>query len=155
LLEGNEIPASELILEARRLIGVRFLHQGREIGSGVDCIGLFAAVFTLRGIDLAKELGVTGKVSYGREPSPLLLEATNRSCRRLQTLRPGALLLFKMRGAKYPHHTAIYTDTRTFIHADGARKNVVIEQTLGAPWTRFLHSIWAVPGVAYPEDATS
>jgi len=122
------------------------------MGSGVDCIGLFSAAFALRGIDLAKELGITGKVTYGREPSPFLLEATARSCRRLRTLRPGALLLFKMRGAKYPHHTAIYTDTGTFIHADGASKNMVIEQTLGAPWTRWLNSIWAIPGVAYSED---
>jgi len=147
----REVTVGVLISAARYVIGAPFQHQGRGVG-GVDCIGVLSTTFALRGIDLAQLLGVNDNVSYGREPSPFLLDATQRTCRRLRELRAGAVLLFKMPRAEHPHHFALYTDKGTIIHAESIRTKQVVEQTFGRPWTRFLHSIWAIPGVDYPED---
>ncbi len=91
--------------------------------------------------------------NYGRQPSPILLDKVSTVCRRLTERRPGALLLFKMPRVPWPHHLAVYTDTGTMIHAEAVRVKAVVEQTYGRPWSRMLHSIWALPGIEYPEDA--
>lgn len=148
------IKAESLVMECRRMIGVKFVHQGRSIYTGVDCIGLSLVAALFAGVDLEAVAGVKVPAVYSRAPQPILLELVEKSCRRISQLRPGAFLLFSMRKAKPPHHSAIYTDTGTMIHADGVTKHAVIEQTFGFPMKRFLHSVWALPGVEYPEDAS-
>lgn len=147
-MDADKITAMELIEAARKLIGTPFLHQGRG-GVGVDCIGLVSAAARDKGIDIASLIGVTDELSYGRAPSPALLEATRRTCKQLREPIPGAALLFKMPKAVYPHHFALFTDKGTIIHAEAARSKNVVEQTYGQTWSRWLHSVWAVPGVKY------
>jgi cell wall-associated NlpC family hydrolase len=143
------ISAAELVREARRMIGVKYLHQGRSIETGVDCVGMGLAAAQRAGLDVLEFVGATLPGDYGRSPSPALMKLVQQHCRRLPALCPGALLVFKTPISRYPHHFAIYTDTGTMIHADGAQKQAVIEQTFGRPWSRALHSIWALPGVEY------
>ena len=139
----------QLVDHARSLIGAGFVHQGRS-QYGVDCIGLVnAALKRGTGADLAVLCGFPENVSYSREPSPMLLEQTARICRRLERPVPGCVLLLKMPQAQHPHHLAIYTADGTIIHAEALRAKRVVEHTYGAPWTRFLHSVWALPGVDY------
>lgn len=142
------IATAQIILEARRLVGVRFLHQGRSLEGGVDCLGLGIMAAQHAGLDVPA-IALLSR-DYGREATPRMLEDLTQACQRLRALVPGALLLFKMPRTAHPHHMGILTDTGTFIHADAVRAMTVIEQTYGRPWTRFLHSIWAVPGVEYP-----
>lgn len=146
------ITAAQLIIEARRLIGVKFLHQGRSAAGGVDCLGLGLVAAKHAGLDVLAMVAASDPRSYGREPSPVMLEQVSQHCRRLKALRPAALLMFKLPRARFPHHLAIYTDTGTMIHAEAVRTHAVVEQTFGRPWTRFHHSTWALPGVEYPED---
>lgn len=144
------ITAAEFVLEARRMVGVPYLHQGRSINSGVDCVGLGLVAAQHGGHDILAHAGVDVPLNYSREPSPWLINLVAKNCRRLTDPIPGSLLVFRIGRARFPHHFAIYTDTGTMIHADGGQKKAVIEQTLGRPWTRWLHSIWALPGVEYP-----
>ncbi len=147
------ITAAQMIVEVRRLVGVRFLHQGRSIGGGVDCLGVGLVAAKHTGLDIMARIAVTDARNYGNAPTPAMLDEVTRSCRRLSLLTPGALLMFKMPRARYPYHLGIYTDKNTFVHAEAIRKHAVIEQTFGRPWTRLLHSIWAIPGVEYAKDA--
>jgi cell wall-associated NlpC family hydrolase len=148
LSEDNTVSVAELLEAARKLVGVPFLHQGRT-AVGVDCIGFMSATFLQRGVDLAELLGIKDSVSYGRAPTPFLLQATQLVCKRLGEPVPGAALLFQMPKAEHPHHFALYTDKGTIIHAEAARKKQVVEQTFGRPWKTWLHSTWAIPGVKY------
>ncbi len=147
------ITSAQLIIEVRRLIGVKFLHQGRSITAGVDCSGMGVVAAKHAGLEIMAFASIMSSPNYGRLPSPMMLEKVSSACRRLNELRPGALLLFKPPRVPYPHHLAIYTDTGTMIHSEAVRAKAVVEQTYGRPWSRLLHSIWAIPGVEYPEDA--
>jgi cell wall-associated NlpC family hydrolase len=147
-VEHADIMITELLEGARKMVGTPFLHQGRT-GVGVDCIGFLSAAGLRSGIDIASLIGVTDSRSYGKEPSPDLLEIVQCKCEPLREPIPGAVLLFKMPKAKYPHHFALYTESGTIIHAEAMRTKRVVEQTYGSPWSKWLHSIWKVPGVRY------
>lgn len=53
-----------VVAEARRWIGTPYLHQGRVIGAGVDCVGLVIGVARALGI-VAPHFDITG---YARQP---------------------------------------------------------------------------------------
>ena len=47
---------NDIIAQARTLIGVRFLHQGRDAAHGVDCLGLLLVVAAKLDIRFAKNI---------------------------------------------------------------------------------------------------
>lgn len=138
----------ELIASVRKLIGTKYAHQGRSL-DGVDCVGAILVVGKQRGIDMLALLGIDETLDYARASTPVLINHLISKGTRLPSLVPAAALLFKMPGAKYPQHFALYTEKHTMIHAEAFRMKSVVENAYGAPWTRILHSMWAVPGVDY------
>lgn len=141
------IPPSRLVQEARGLIGMPWLHQGRG-PVGVDCIGFVFLTFKRAGIDITDVLGLKDRVDYARDPDPALVRLVENYCTRVETPSPGSLLLFRFRGESHPRHFAIYTADKTIVHACARRKEVV-EHGYRGHWVRWTDSIWHMPHVSY------
>ncbi|HEY8554244.1 MAG TPA: NlpC/P60 family protein, partial [Burkholderiales bacterium] len=145
----DPIPASRLIEEARKLVGIPYHHQGRN-KFGVDCIGLFVLAFEEAGSDLVRLLGVRDTRDYGRHrPNPKTLELLEHNlAARLDAPVPGCLIAFRFVPEVVPRHYGLFTERGTFVHADGMRK-LVCETRYADPWLRRVHSLWRLPGVTY------
>lgn len=132
---------AELVAWARAQIGVPWVHQGRQPGRALDCIGL--AVCAARAVGL----NVEDHLEYTESPSvSVLLDYVGRSCIRIEHDEPAALLLF----VGHITHAGISTGEGAFIHAartlHDARSATpdgrVVEVPFDHRWRRRLHSIW-------------
>lgn len=141
------LPVSQFIAEARKLVGIKFVHQGRT-KHGVDCLGLLALSTQNAGFDLAAYFGVKDVTNYGLAPDPRMLENTAAFCKRIKEPVPGCIMLFRFPGWRVPTHFAVYTERKSIIHAD-VKIGRVVEHGYGAPWTRLAHSTWLLAGVIY------
>lgn len=135
------IEPAEVIIEARRWLGVPFRHQGRT-RYGVDCVGLVICVAAKLGIipiDLDRR-------DYGRTPSrDELANKVREYCEPADDLQPGCIAA--IRWNKELAHMAIFTGT-TLIHS---YENVggVVEHGYRRRWVRLVDSAWLLPGVNY------
>lgn len=141
------ITSDQLIVAARSLKGVPLRHQGRT-RSGVDCGGFIDLATRIAGLDLQRYLGARAPKNYSRGASPELFELTARYFHRESIACPGCVVLFKFDGEAHPKHYGIATYDGYVIHAD-ARHGGVVEHGLRAPWSRWVHSYWKIPGVSY------
>ena len=123
--------------EARRWIGVPFLHQGRR-RTGVDCIGL--VIVTLQAVGrLPPDFERT---DYGRIPNrDELQQKIAAYCTRLEHPEPGCMLT--LRWNRLAGHTALYTG-ETIIHAY-QRIGYVVEHGYRGPWIRRTDAAWRLP----------
>lgn len=124
--------------EARRWLGVRFLHQGRS-AAGLDCVGLVLVVAKALGA-LSLDYDVKG---YGLEPHPQLAEKL-RAALLPSSVREGAVLLLKFAGQ--PRHLALCTGG-TLIHAYKPR-GAVIEHGFDMKWRKRVCGAYTLPGMA-------
>nr|WP_298117453.1 NlpC/P60 family protein [uncultured Pseudomonas sp.] len=95
----------DIIASARKLIGTKFLHQGRVPGLGLDCAGTLAAVLDDLGLPYIDEQG------YPRTPYDGQLERNldeQPSLRRIPAgeAAAGDVLVMRMKSA--PQHIAIH-----------------------------------------------
>ncbi len=125
---------------ARGWVGTPYRHQASVRGAGTDCLGLLRGVW--------REL-------YGAEPEPVpaytldwsepggdeaLWQAARRhlvECPPQGRVRPGEVLLFRMRAGAVAKHLGIAAErggSPTFIHAYSG--HFVVESALSAPWAR-------------------
>ena len=148
------MPHPDIVLLARAWLGTPYHHQGSAKGAGADCIGLVRGIY--------REL-------YGREAQALpaytrdwaeaagqetLLDAARRHLVEItpSQAEPGAVLVFRWRGATVAKHAAILATPTTMIHAmEGAP---VSEVSLSPWWHRHLAGAFAFPGAA-PSPRTS
>ncbi len=138
---------AQIIEAARSLVGVRYVHQGRST-AGIDCIGLLHRVASMLG-EAPHDF-----LEYGERPRPdVLLKHAAIGLVEIPvedaTGGDGLLFYFKKdkAGEKVPQHFGIKTDDGTFIHAF-AKLGKVIEQTLGAFWSRRVVKAYRFRGVA-------
>lgn len=129
-----ELDAVKLIAYARTWIGTPRYHNQCKKGVGVDCINFAMDCYGHFGLHTGD------KFNYSRQPrgNSLLnyLASLNDIIIQdeLSEVKPGQLLLLRVR--KVPHHVAIAVDADTMIHANaspGIRK--VIEEPIGK-WKR-------------------
>ncbi len=120
------------IAEARRWIGVPWLHQGRN-RHGVDCVGLLlVTAWALR----LSDYNITG---YGLFPrAEWMQEEFDRMMPRVEEAQPGDVVL--MRLARRLLHVGIRTE-HGVIHAWGGRRVVEVRM----PWP--VAVAYSVPGV--------
>lgn len=111
---------------ARAAVGARFRLHGREVASGLDCVGL--AALALRAGGYAGDVP-TGYALRGGDPAAVaaLLEV---ALARADGDAPGDLLL--MRSGPGQLHLGIRTETG-LVHADAALRRVV-ERPGAPPW---------------------
>lgn len=133
-----------VVAEARRWLGTPYLHQASTLGAGCDCLGLLRGVW---------------RAVYGTEPrvppySPdwdevardeVLLRAARRHLVEMSEtdLRPGAVILFRMRHRAVAKHLGIYSGDGSFIHAYSGHG--VVENRLTVPWRRRVAAVFAFP----------
>lgn len=133
---------SEIIAEARTLIGTPFQHQGRTPGVALDCGGVVVHLLARMGI----EYDVHG---YARQPEgDRLLEVCDGALVRIarDAYRPGDVVALRI--TRHPQHLALITDYG-ILHAwqriwTPAR---VVETTLSDDWRRRIVAAWQFPGV--------
>ncbi len=128
----------KIVEEARKYLGVRFRHQGRNV-AGIDCAGLILNVGNDLGLIHYQETG------YARRPnSYAMLNSLNQNLQIVEgEPQAGDIMLFSYVGR--PQHLGIRTD-RGMIHAfANARK--VVEHELDATWRERIVSVYKFPGV--------
>jgi NlpC/P60 family putative phage cell wall peptidase len=139
------MPHPDIVLLARTWLGTPYHHQASAKGAGADCIGLIRGIY--------REL-------YGREAQALpaytrdwaeaagqetLLAAARRHLVEIapSQAEPGAVLVFRWRGATIAKHAAILATPTTMIHAiEGAP---VSEVSLSPWWHRHLAGAFVFP----------
>ena len=142
------ISADQLVIEARKLVGVPWMHRGRTM-RGVDCIGLIALAARNAGGDVFAACGVKDRRDYDRQASPLMLEMISAHCTRIEQPIPGSLLFFKFDREKLPRHVGIYTHEGNVIHAECRLRRQVIEHGWRVRWVGWTFGVWKLPGVRY------
>lgn len=133
---------------ARSMIGVPFLHQGRD-RNGIDCVGFmayvidypFAQIPAYPRDPLNSELETAMTAAFG---PPLLLKPT------IDQLREGDLCAMQYRGPI--RHVGIVLNHPTLpgqlslIHTDAVR-DAVTEHILDAKWLRRIEKVWRLESV--------
>ena len=142
---------SEIVQAARNFLETPFIHQGRKVGVGVDCVGLplcVAESFGLRdkaGIPMLS----TDNGTYGPQPqSDIVLAECKRRLLEIPEIKEGCVLALK--SASVVCHSAIVSkagDEFCVIHADGTPgTSKVVEVPLGR-WKSRIKGIFDFPSV--------
>lgn len=142
------VTPAELIREARKLVGVKYKHQGRSL-AGVDCIGLVALAALNAGVDVFAVSGIRDRRNYARKPDPAMFALIEQHCRPIAEPVPGCMIFFRFAGDSHPRHLGLYSDTDTLIHAESKSRSCVVEHGYRAQWVRWTDSLWLLPGVNY------
>lgn len=137
------IEPSQIVTEARRWVGVPYVHQGRS-RYGVDCIGL---VLCVRHALSPWDALSSEPRDYRRHPRDgLLLTRVRQRCTQIERPEDGSLILIRWPRTAEPSHVAIYAGGN-LIHAY-QRARAVVETGFRSHWERWAHSYWRLPGVA-------
>lgn len=132
--------AISIVLEARKWLGTPFMHQGRQMGVGVDCGGLMYCIGSVLG------LPVKDVRNYLRQPDGSLRHVLEGQCTKVKQAEPGDLLV--MVPDKQWQHIALLTFDDTIIHANQsrtARINKVIEHRYAEKWKALTVAAYRLP----------
>ena len=137
---------SAVVVAARGWLGTPYVHQASTPGAGCDCLGLVRGVW---------------REVLGPEPEPIppysmdwsepqgderLWQAALRHLRPIDSVAPGCVLLFRMRGGSVAKHVGILARdgaSATFVHAYSGHG--VVESPLTPPWARRIVARFAFP----------
>ncbi|KZL09812.1 NlpC/P60 family protein [Pseudovibrio sp. Ad26] len=134
----SEDQSERIISAARRWIGTPYHDQASVRGVGCDCLGLIRGVWreVIGGepTDIppyTRDWGEVGDVELLAEGASKWLQSVP-----LKDIKPGCILLFRMKDTAIAKHCGIMSDARHFIHA--YERVGVIEQQLTTAWSRRL-----------------
>lgn len=131
--------------EARKYVGVPWVHQGRHPEHGLDCVGLVVLYLRARGIESQD------RSDYGRDPDGSLraelirsigspvAEGRGSSAHAL----PGDVVIIEY-APRVPRHVAIVSEFNGqpyLIHSDSAHGRVV-EHPIDDRWARRIVGVW-------------
>lgn len=94
----------EIQIEAEKLIGAEWVHQGRNPATGIDCIGVIVCVANKFGIECYD------RTDYSREPIGMMLVDEVRKYFDeipISEAKQGDLLILRTAGKRLPTHLAI------------------------------------------------
>jgi cell wall-associated NlpC family hydrolase len=129
---------------ARALIGVKWVHQGRNPAVGLDCVGLAVLALQASGVD------VPDRSDYGIDPDGTL-EASLRATlgEPCTSYQPGDIVLIEF--SKYnPRHVGIisrHPHGLTLIHAD-SHAGYVVEHLIDERWHKRIVGAWRLGEVS-------
>lgn len=142
---------AEVIAEARRWIGTRWRHHGRDAG-GLDCVGLLIVVARSLGLVPGATLDEIDRqvAGYPRYPrGDMLRRLLLEHLRPVDVTRPADVLLFRIDAE--PQHVAVVAEhpsgTFSIVHAYAPRPHRVIETILDDTWRRRMVAAFSLPGV--------
>jgi len=137
----------DIIAAASAALGTPFGHQGRTVGSKLDCAGLLAHVCATLGQPVADQGG------YGRRPSNGLLETALDAQPALIRVREkpqaGDFVLMKFETDKAPSHLGLVAG-KTLIHAWAVARKVC-EHDFDAEWQRRVVRVYRFRGLVNGE----
>lgn len=130
-----EVTRDEIVKAAESMLGLPFLHQGRNPDVGVDCVGLLVV--------MGSKIGYPDLVdaeAYKRTPSATVIRSVlAQNCDEipLEEAGVGDIYLMRMGGLK-PRHTAIIYDDhdgdRFIIHASARGVRIERKENYPTPW---------------------
>lgn len=129
----------DVVDAARKYLGVKWKHQGRNPESGLDCLGLV--------VQVAKDMGMTphDPVDYTKSPDgQRLLAELNTQLNPVVDYDTGDILLIRM--GTNPQHLAFVTESGGIIHSYANIRRVV-EHPLDDEWKRKIVGAYSVPGI--------
>lgn len=133
---------NDIIVEARKWIDTRWVHQGRS-EAGIDCAGLLVRVLGDLGLPVEDMQG------YRRSPDGVLFrEHIFRQTSHADGPAPGCIALF--RESKHPTHTGFFAEQEgklTLIHAY-APVHKVVEEVYTDQFPLQLISVRNIIGIA-------
>jgi murein DD-endopeptidase / murein LD-carboxypeptidase len=125
-------------MAARAGVGTRFRPQGRNVGLGLDCIGVALLAAAGAGVKLGP---VPPYALSGDHAAALSGALAALGCRRVRRARPGDLIEYAL--APQHRHLAVISDAG-IIHAHAGLGRVV-EGPAPADWP--VVACWALPGL--------
>lgn len=130
-----------MVAEARKLIGTRFIHTGRN-EHGLDCAGLV--------IKVAHALGLSAFdfTCYTRHPDGFTMRMLcDEHMERADDTQPGNVALIRF--FKQPQHLGIIGDYPVpgYVSLIHAHKAGVVEHILDQAWRQRIVQIYRLPGV--------
>jgi NlpC/P60 family putative phage cell wall peptidase len=138
-------PVDPVVQVARGWIGTPYVHQASVRGVGCDCLGLIRGIW--REVIGPEPETIPPYASDWSEPQgrEWLWQAMARHLRPVNgPMRPGEVLLFRMREGSVAKHLGILARAGTapaFIHAYSGHG--VVESALGLPWQRRIAARFA------------
>lgn len=143
----KQLTGQRIVAEARTWIGTPYIHQASIRQIGCDCLGLVRGVWReLVGDEpqATPAYSSTWAEAGGREQ---LRNAVHQYFDPIDNklIKPGDLMLFRLRAKSPAKHLGIFTGNNRFIHAyDGAS---VVESAMSEFWFRRIDSSYRFPGV--------
>ena len=138
---------SDIEREARKLIGVPWIHQGRNPETGIDCLGVLYVICVNLGVEVEEY------TAYKREPDgEMIVTEMNKYFDEIPLLeaREGDILIFRMAGEKYQRHIGILTKgTHEYmlVHSITAHQSgYTVEETLRR-WGRLATNAYRFRGL--------
>ena len=141
------VTRDDVVRAARSWLGTPYHHQSACKGVGADCLGLVRGVYQAicgrEGEQAPAYSADWGEVA-GQET---LLEAARRNLveRDMRDVRPGDVVVFRMRRGAIAKHTGVVTSPTSMVHA--VERIGVVEVNLGFWWQRRLVGVFAFPGI--------
>lgn len=127
---------------ARKMIGVKWVHQGRDPATGVDCVGL--------GVVAARENGykVKDRTNYSVDPDGTLERELTRIlgepvARNGAAIQPNDIVLMEF-ARNQPRHVGIigsHAHGMSMIHACN-RRGAVCEILIDSRWRKRIVGVW-------------
>ena len=146
IIHEDSVTREQIIESARSLLGIRFLHQGRDPQTGLDCVGFWAEVLKRSGIQRIYDLD-----AYKRVPSHSVLRSyieKNFEPIELEEARRADCLLMRLGGAK-PRHVALISDD-TIDYKQGREPQIIhalsqgnINRVIEQPLSRYVSGVVA------------
>ncbi|SFR04724.1 NlpC/P60 family protein [Poseidonocella sedimentorum] len=138
---------AEVVRAARQWIGTPYVHQGRCLGAGCDCLGLILGVWgALGGPRFAKLPRYSPDWAESGSTEQLLGAATDHLVPASGAQAEGQVLLFRLRDRAVAKHLGILSQTGAaprFIHAYSGHG--VVESPLSEPWARRIVARFEFP----------
>jgi cell wall-associated NlpC family hydrolase len=128
-----QVTRQEIINAAMGMLGVRFLHQGRDPETGVDCMGFLVCI--------GRKIGypqIVDNTTYRRMPkAELIRETILQNCDEIEVkdARPGDFYLIRLTGRKL-RHAAVKLSDDLLIHAGGVGYGKVKIESISTYQTR-------------------
>lgn len=152
------ITPDQFVTKARELLGVPYVHQGRDPALGVDCIGVI--VWPLKQLAyVPRDPALFEEHSYRRYPDPALLLAAFRAEAdqiEIDDARAGDIFLMTLERRMMPQHVALVSQIRDgvpyIIHTRETTPTVV-EHWLDPESRSHVYSAWRLKIFSEVQDA--
>lgn len=144
---GETVRREKIVCATRAWLGTPYHHQASVRGVGADCLGLLRGVWRdIYGVEAAVPPAYTRDWAEADGREALMAGAAQHLRSICQAeMRPGDVLLFRLRAGLPAKHVGVLVTPTTFIHAVEAAS--ACEVALQGWWRRRIAAVFAFPGV--------